>query len=112
MKPWLFVGAKVVCTKRDAWAGDRVDQPERDPQYGEVLTVREITADDGAGFTCLRFVEISNPKVRWCAVSRKWNEARYWAVHFRPITTIDTTHQVTEMVELMKRARKTQRVDA
>lgn len=92
MKPWLFVGAKVVCMSAEPlpgriWLGTP-------PEVGAVYTVIAI----GVG--------LLNPCVLW--LQEIENNIGYNSCRFRPL--IDTTSQVSAMRELMQKARDEKRV--
>lgn len=82
------VGQKVVCVKRGRWIGGY--RNEIDPVYGVVYTIREIETDSPHG-TMLRFAEIVNRKRRY---SEGVSEARYWAIHFRPVVDISDLESI------------------
>lgn len=96
MKPWLFVGAKVVCVKKGPWRNDITSalwDDATDPRNGEVCIVTEVlTRDDAVG---IRIAGRASP---------------YNAKHFRPVSTIDTTKTVEALRKLTLDARR--KVDA
>jgi hypothetical protein len=92
MKPWLYVGAKVVCvdagdTRGHTWKADK-------PIEGAVYTIAAVFPSGsvrGDGPTVL-LEEIRNTKQ---------TGGVYGADRFRPVSTIDTKHTVNAMRNLM-----------
>ena len=103
--PWLYVGAKVVCVSLKSTEPTNYVNGGGKLTLGTTYTVREIFP--WKSYLYVRLTEVLLEPVLWSGVMF---EPVYGVSRFRPL--IDTTHQVTEMVELMKRARKTQSVDA
>lgn len=100
--PWLFVGAKVVAVRFE-----ENDFPDMPPSFerGEILTVRHV-AEYGP------YIGIKLVGIVGCTHPFFGSDCPWAADAFRPVSTIDTTGQVTAMRELMQTAVKTQKVDA
>lgn len=97
MKPWLSVGAKVVCV--DASPRGLRLRHTRWLTEGTVYVVDEITLQGG--------VNVSGIDAQKFPFGGRYA----WASdRFRPL--IDTTSQVSEMQALMRRAVETRKVDA
>lgn len=110
MKPWLFVGAKVTPNGFEPNPDLPWNREADIPQMGAVYTVRRVglSAVPGGSGLCVWLVEIKNV----CTVSWPWRrdvyrDCGYSASRFRPVSTIDTTHQVEALKKLARDATQT-----
>lgn len=96
MKPWLFVGAKVVCINDCPGRMGNFDAPKL--SLTAVYTIGEIA--DSLGILHVGLDEIAR-----CPTGERW---MYGADRFRPVTNTDA--QVEAMRKLMQKARDEKRV--
>lgn len=96
--PWLFVGAKVVCVDADLTSprGRRGNGTWNPLVLHAVYTIKDCFYY--AGQLTIRLREQSNPD----ASGGDWG---YRADRFAPVTTINTDAAVSQMRELMQKAR-------
>lgn len=95
-RPWLYVGAKVVCVRNDFHGATA-----RLPVVGETYTVRAIESgmdDYNKGDVYLHLDEIRNAPVRY---SGRLIEPSFNVLGFRPVLP-DTTKAVDEMRRMMR----------
>lgn len=98
MKPWLFVGAKVVCVDASLHRGARSLAPAL--SEGTTYTVAEVGIGEESGLLMLALEEIPSIPLpsRPDQDNMPW---RYRADRFRPVSTIDTSKQVEALRSLM-----------
>lgn len=103
MKSWLYVGAKVVCVDASRKAGFHAMRAHQRPVEGETYTVTWVGPSvQDSGLLCVRLAEIQRvgdiPGSKFYGV-----DIGYRADRFRPVSTIDTTHQVNLLKKLVEK---------
>lgn len=91
----FHIGQKVVCIKPGGvW--DKIEKVELDagvrgPGEGEILTIRDIS--EGWGGVYFRFFELKNPRLKYQNLGGGFGEAKFSALHFRPLIEKRPTYQ-------------------